>query len=224
MVSVRLVIFTVLFLSLKISDRLGPVFQGAASGVPNRQSTWTYNQFGQVLTENGPRTDITDQTTYTYYTDTTVDHASGDLQRLTNPAGHVTQYTKYDKAGRVLIQIGASGTKTETTYTPRGWVATLSVTPGGSTTAQVTTYSYDKAGLLKSVAQPDGTVLSYTYDPAHRLIAETDQAGNVTAYTLDNAGNRVLEEYKNAAGAVTRTVTRSFDALGRLQSVTGASK
>ena len=37
---------------------------------PNVSRTWTYtyNSFGQVLTEDGPRTDVSDVTTYTYYT------------------------------------------------------------------------------------------------------------------------------------------------------------
>ena len=40
---------------------------------PNESRTWTYtyNSFGQVLTEDGPRTDVSDVTAYTYYTCTT---------------------------------------------------------------------------------------------------------------------------------------------------------
>ena len=36
---------------------------------PNVSRTWTYtyNSSGQVLTINGPRTDVSDVTTYTYY-------------------------------------------------------------------------------------------------------------------------------------------------------------
>jgi uncharacterized protein RhaS with RHS repeats len=39
-------------------------------GVPAREQRWTYNEFGQVLTHDGPRTDVVDITTHEYYTAT----------------------------------------------------------------------------------------------------------------------------------------------------------
>ena len=51
----------------------------------------------------------------------------------------------------------------------------------------------------------------------------TDQAGNSVTYTLDNAGNRVKEDVKDPAGTLGRTITRVFDALGRVQQQTGVA-
>ncbi|MBW8828405.1 MAG: RHS repeat protein [Burkholderiales bacterium] len=192
--------------------------------VPTRVSTYTYNQYGQVLTAKGPRTDVNDMTTYAYYTDTTADHTLGDLQSVTNPAGHTTQYVKYDKAGRVLRSIGAAGATTDLAYKPRGWVESVTVKPADGGTAQVTTYSYDAAGQLKQVTLPDAVTLQYTYDDAHRLTGITDGAGNTVTYTLDNAGNRAGETLKDAGGTLARNITRVFDALGRVQQVTGAGQ
>jgi hypothetical protein len=38
---------------------------------------------------------------------------------------------------------------------------------------------------------------------------------------LDNAGNRTAESVKDTSGALRRQVSRSIDALGRVQQTTG---
>ncbi len=152
-----------------------------------------------------------------------IGHSIGDLQSITNAAGHVTQYTQYDRAGRVRQMIDPKGVVTDITYTPRGWVSTVTATaPGGA--GRVTSYTYDNVGQLTGVAQPDGTTLSYSYDAAHRLVGVTDAKGNSVTYTLDNAGNRIAEEIKDPTGVLQRSISRSFDALNRVQQVTGAAQ
>jgi len=209
-------------------------FAATASGNP-RVWTYTYNGYGQVLTSTGPRGNLqgTDPnyaaatTTYQYYatTDTgnTPPHYQmGDLQQATDAAGHVTTYPQYDGNGRVLQQVDPNGTTTAFTYFPRGWLATRTVTPPGSSTSQVTTYAYDGVGQLRTVTQPDGSQISYTYDAAHRLTQITDSAGDSINYTLDAIGNRTQEQVKDPAGNLARQVSRVYDALNRLQTVTGA--
>ena len=183
----------------------------------------TYNQYGQVLTsvDANNRT-----TTYAYYQSTAftgtdpnaVGHYQGDLQTVTNAKGHITQYTSYDKAGRVLTMVDPNQVTTTYSYWPRGWLK--SVNQAG----QLTSYEYWPTGLLKKVASPDASTLSYTYDDAHRLTDVTDQLGNTVHYTLDNAGNRIGEDVKDNSTALTRNISRTFDALNRLQTVTGAAQ
>jgi YD repeat-containing protein len=149
----------------------------------------------------------------------------GDLVSVTNAAGHVTQYLKYDKAGRLLSSKDPNGLITDITYTPRGWVKAVTVTPPvGNGTAQITTYSYDNVGQLTQVQLPNATTMIYTYDTAHRLIGIKDNALNTVSYTLDNLGNRIGEQIKDPGGSLARNVTRVYDALNRLQSVTGAQQ
>jgi YD repeat-containing protein len=85
------------------------------SVTPNVARTWTYtyNSFGRVLTEDGPRTDVSDVTTYTYYNCTT-GYQCGQLNTITNAAGHVTTFNAYDVHGQ----------PTQTTD-PNGLVSTL---------------------------------------------------------------------------------------------------
>jgi YD repeat-containing protein len=115
------------------------------------------------------------------------------------------------------------GVVTNISYTPRGWTSSVAVTPPGST-ARLTSYVYDDAGQLTGVTTPDGASLSYTYDDAHRLTAVTDAKGNSVTYTLDNTGKRIAEDVKDPTGTLQRSISRSFDALNRLQQVTGAAQ
>ncbi|MDP4300946.1 RHS repeat domain-containing protein [Leptothrix discophora] len=193
-------------------------FAATPSGAA-RVTSYTYNAFGQVLTA---RDALGNLTTYAYYADSTVDHTLGDLQSITNAAGHITQFTVYDRAGRLKRSVDPNGVVTNITYTPRGWVNSVAVSPPtGAGAAQTTSYLYDGVGQLKEATLPDATKITYSYDAAHRLTGIKDGAGNTITYTLDNAGNRTAEALKDPAGVLARNVTRVYDALGRVQSVTG---
>ncbi|MCW7542074.1 hypothetical protein OOT46_30220, partial [Aquabacterium sp. A7-Y] len=122
-----------------------------ATGVAARQWIYTYNQYGQVLTEDGPRTDVADVTRYEYYPDTTADWTQGDLKQVTNPAGQVTRFTKYNAHGQVLQQIDANGVVTSYTYDLRQRLKTMTVG------TELTQYDYYPTGLLQRVTQPDAS-------------------------------------------------------------------
>jgi YD repeat-containing protein len=185
------------------------------NGVSARQWTYTYNRYGQLLTAKGPRTDVNDTTTFSYYTDTTADHTMGDLQSVTDAAGNVTSYPLYNKHGQALRVVDSNGVATDYTYDLRQRLTSVSV--GGQTTS----HEYYPTGLLKRVTQPDGSYVHHSYDDAHRLVAINDNAGNRIDYTLDNAGNRTGEQVRDPAGALARQLSRSIDALGRVQQATG---
>jgi YD repeat-containing protein len=208
-------------------------FGAAASGTP-RIWSYTYNGYGQVLTADGPRTDagIADKTTYTYHAATTSDVMLGDLASVSNAAGHVVTYPKYDRNGRLLRMVDANGATTDYSYHPRGWLLSSTVTPAGvvpgsapaAGVALINRYDYDAAGQLKKATAPDGSFVAYSYDAAHRLIALSDAAGNTISYTLDAMGNRIQEQSKDPAGTLARQVSRVIDALNRVQQVTGAAQ
>ncbi len=211
------------------SDATGALGVAARVTGATRVWTYTYNQFGQVLTETTPRQSPTDPlshtTTYAYYAATSFSggggYTMGDLQSVTNPLGQVTNYTSYDQAGRLLSSTDPNGTVTTQTYWPRGWLQTQTVTPA-SGSALTTTYDYWPTGLLKTVTMPDAAPLNYVYDDAHRLTDVIDAAGNKVHYVLDNDGNRTSEQISDASGNLASSVARVYDALKRVQSTTGA--
>jgi YD repeat-containing protein len=205
--------------------------QGFSAPVTGAKRAWTYtyNQYGQVLTETTPKLSPADTlsrtTTYVYYSDTSmnanVGHTMGDLQSVTNPLGQVTSFMSYDGAGRLLSSTDANGVVTMRTYWPRGWLKSQTVTPPGSAAPQLTSYDYWPTGLLKTVTMADASTLNYVYDDAHRLTDVSDSVGNKVHYVLDNSGNRTSEQVSDATGNLVSTVTRVFDALNRVQSQTG---
>jgi YD repeat-containing protein len=196
----------------------------AQPGVPARTGAWTYNQWGQVLTADGPRTDVADRTTYTYHAATAfsctganaVGVTQGDLASITNAAGQTTRFTQYDKHGHWREAVDANGITTSVAYDARQRPTSI------TTAGEVTTFTYDKVGQLVRTTAPDGSYVQHTYDAAHRLIASADNLGNRVDYTLDNAGNRTAERYKDPSGSLRRQVQHQFDALGRLTNTVGA--
>ena len=175
---------------------------------------------GLLLTVTGPRTDLTQTTSYTYYTSSSATscgtpgaacHQAGDLYRIKDALGRTRTYNSYDGAGRVTrITDDANSVNTDMTYTPRGWLATRTV--GGA----VTTFGYDAMGNVNSIKDPSGITTSFKYDPAHRLTDITDAMGNDIHYTLDAAGNKTAEQTKTASGTVVRSLSRQFNSLGQL--------
>ncbi|WP_173065893.1 DUF6531 domain-containing protein [Sulfurimicrobium lacus] len=185
-------------------------------GTP-RTWTYTYNPYGQILTLDGPRTDVADLTTYTYYGPTDPDLGKrGNLASLTNALGYTTQISAYDLNGNPLTLIDPNGLATQLGYDLRQRLTSRSV--GGETTR----YQYDNVGQLTQIVQPDGSSLNYTYDDAHRLTRISDSLGNRIDYTLDAIGNRTREEIHDPSGTLTQLRQRVFDALNRLAQDIGA--
>ena len=96
--------------------------------VAARTWAYTYNAQGQMLTALDALGRLT---THAYHEDTTADHTIGDPASVTNPAGQVTRYTRYDRSGRLLQSIDPNGVVSDLRYTPRGWVEAVTVTPYG---------------------------------------------------------------------------------------------
>jgi len=193
--------------------------------VPARAWSYTYNTEGQVLTVDGPRTDVTDVTditTLTYYpsTDTAVPPKwhKGDVHTVKNAAGHITTFNEYDAHGNVLKSTDANNLVTQNAYDELGRLKTQTV--GGLSTS----YTYDKRGMLGSVSTPQGQLLTYAYDDAHRLKTITDRDGNRIEYTeLDAMGNRRDERVYDAANKLVRQHKRQYNALHRLELDIGAT-
>ncbi len=186
------------------------------STTASRTWTYTYNSVGQVLTADGPRTDVSDVTTYTYYNCTTGDECR-QVETVTNALGHVTTYDTYNAHGRPLTITDPNGVVTTLTYDLRQRLTSRTVG------TEQTTFDYWPTGPLKKVTLPDSSFLELTYDAAHRLTEIEDSEGNRTVYTLDAAGNRTAEELYDPSSALTQTRTRVFNTLNQLWKEIGAA-
>ena len=192
-------------------------FGATTSGLP-RTWTYTYNVNGSVLTIDGPRTDVADVTTYTYYANNDPDLGKrGNVATVTNALGQATSITAYNAHGQPLTIADPNGLTTTLAYDARQRLVSRAV---GSET---TMYGYDAAGQLTRVTLPDGSYLAYTYDAAHRLTGIADALGNRVAYTLDAMGNRTQEQVFDPANSLAQTRSRVYDALNRLFQEIGAA-
>jgi RHS repeat-associated protein len=223
---------------------MDPAVSGAASytcsntgtvPVGVRRTTYTYCEsvnakcplIGLMLTSTGPRTDLIQTTTYSYYTTSSATNCgtpgsacyrAGDLKTIKDPLGHVTTIASYDGAGRITRITNANGVKTDSTYSPRGWLLTHIF--GGATT----TLTYTAYGAVQTVKDPDGHLTTYGYDTAHRLTDITDAVGNTIHYTLDAAGNKTAEQTFNSSKVAVKSLARSFNTLGQLTAITDGLK
>ena len=190
--------------------------QGASATITGLARTWTYtyNQNGQLLTADGPRTDVADKTTYTYFPLSDSDpNKRGRLATITNALGHITTITSYDAHGNPLTISDPNGVITTLTYD--GQQRLLSRMIG----SEKTSYSYVRvsgAWLPSRITFPDNGLLEYKWDLARRLISIQDYSSNKIDYTLDAMGNRIKEEIKDPSGTLTRRHQREIDALNRL--------
>jgi RHS repeat-associated protein len=200
--------------------------------VPSGVRRWTYTYctavgtgcplVGLMLTATGPRTDLTQTTSYTYYTSSSATgcgtpgdacYQAGDLQTITDALGHVTTIASYDADGRITRLVDPNGVDTDMTYTPRGWLATRTV--GGDETQ----FGYTAYGAVQTITDPDGVTTTFGYDTAHRLTKITDALGNYIQYTLDAAGDKTGEQVYDSSGTLHKSLSRTFNTLGQLTTV-----
>lgn len=220
----------------------------AATG-ESRTTTYTYCEqadvatgacplIGLVIKVDGPRTDVSDITTYTYRASDEATCASnpaacpyrkGDVwkvaRRVSDALSLVEETLRYDSAGRPLSVKDANGVVTDYEYTSRGQLAARKLRGADNATEaddQIARIEYWPTGLVKKITDPTGASSSFTYDAAQRLTDIADQDGNTVHYALDNAGNRKTEEVKTAAGVPKRSLSRTYNALGQVESQSDA--
>lgn len=189
---------------------------------------------GLLKTVDGARTDVADITSYTYYPSdasgcvpgvSPCSHRKGDLWKITNALSQVTEVLGYDDAGRPKAVTDANGVDTDLEYDTRGRLTARKLrgtNAGTETDDQITGIEYWPTGLIKKMNVPGGSSLTFTYDDAHRLTGIADNAGNSITYTLNAASKRIKEDTRDNTGALQRTLSRTYNTLDQLSSVTDA--
>ncbi len=187
---------------------------------------------------DGPRTDVSDIATATYYgtTDTTGCALGtgncfhrGDRKSITNALGQTVDFLRYDAAGRATKIRDANGVITDMTYHPRGWLTQQAVrgtNDAVTTDDQITTFAFDARGNLTRLTAPDGNFVDLFYDDRNRLTEARDAAGKREIYTYDSNGNRQsVNAYVGVAntGNRRRVQSATVDLLDRVTQIQGST-
>ncbi len=160
----------------------GLVSEATASAVgaaPETALNYAYNGGGERTSMTGP-----DGTTaYSY-------NPLSQLKTLTpsgEPEGKSFEFT-YEEAGGLAGITRPDGVTDKLEYT--GEQLSKRTSTLGSETLASSAYTYNGAGLRKSLTDSEGATMSYAYNPIGELSEEAPSGGAPTTYEYDEAGNR----------------------------------
>jgi RHS repeat-associated protein len=187
-------------------DANGNLIQRSISA-SGQTRTWqySYNAQGLVTQIDGPRTDVSDITNFTY-------DGQSNLVKVTNALNQSLNITSFDANGRPLSFTDANGLIVNLSYDARGRVIARSI--GGETT----TLTRNALGMVTKLQLPNGRARTYSYDGAHRLMSVSDDLGNHADFTRDAAANITMQNLYSASGNLLATRSYSYDPLSRLAS------
>jgi len=178
--------------------------------------TWTYSWYpaGLLQSIDGPLVGTADTISFSY-------DAKGNLASVTDELGHTTTVNLTDDMGRPTQVTEASGTQTVFTYTPRGWLKTITVNPG--TNERVTELSYDAAGNLTRIESPGSRWNEFDYDASGWLYEARSSDGGKITYEYDLLGNVTEANFRTSADITRAEFIFGYDELGRLRSLLGGA-
>ena len=222
----------------------------------DHRTTVAYDVRNRPVAETRPAGGGT--TTFTY-------DLAGRLTGVKDPVGNLTSYT-YDTADRLTVATDPLGKRTTHAYDPVGNRTTTTdrlgrirqfaydaddrlVTEawkpvGGGATIRTVTWTYDDAGRLTAVKDPDSqyayaydnadrltgvdnagspgmpsVALTYAYDPAGNRTAVQDSLGGLTSYAYD-VRNWLTDITQSGTGVAAKRVDFAYDAAGRRTGLT----
>ncbi|GIF97014.1 LamG-like jellyroll fold domain-containing protein [Catellatospora citrea] len=155
---------------------------------------------------------------------------SGDVAKVTDPAGLVTKYT-YDQLGRKITETEVNksfpaGVTTSYAYDKANRIRTqtdpaITNRVTGAQHTAVTTTEYDRDGNVLSQTTADSTggdasrTQASTYNNRGQQLTSTDEAGKTTTFEYDAFG-RVVKEIEQDGGETVST----YDETGNLLTTT----
>jgi RHS repeat-associated protein len=190
----------------------------------------------RALSIDGPRVDVSDVETLTYYSDADADlNRRGRLQSITTAAGLVTTYSAYDVYGTPLSITDPNGVVTTIETDARGRTTAVVSQPVSGDPNETATYrsttSYDSRDRVTQAVAPRGNKTGYLYEDGTNRLTDTiryDLSGNQVErlhLTLNLAGWKTQEEAQScstpapvcSAWITKRSDSFTYDDQGRLK-------
>ena len=170
-------------------------------------TNYTYDTYGQVLTENTNwPSGITENKTYTYSNLTNINsrYHLGRIASMTTTTTrgssqhteqtNITSYNIFDQPLTIINKVNGGTVKTTTrTYDVSGNMTSQGVKPYASSTARTSTYQYTSGNRLTQETDPMGAQKSYSYNTDGTVASVTASGRGTTSYTYDAFGRTVSE-------------------------------
>jgi RHS repeat-associated protein len=171
---------------------------------------------GQLTQINGPRTDISDITTFEYYDNVSGEgNNRGQLKAIVNALSQRTEFSNYDANGNLGRITDPNEVITQRTYDERDRIKTIT----NLSTGAETQYFYDIRGNLDHIILPEGNRIDFTYNLVNKLTEIGDNLGNKIQYQYDVEGNRTKEETRDPQGALKKYLDFTYDAYNNLKRI-----
>ncbi|RLB32815.1 MAG: hypothetical protein DRH12_19060, partial [Deltaproteobacteria bacterium] len=171
----------------------------AAGTDAERVLTYTYDEYGQLLSFSIEGDSNTEKATVTMSYDD-----NGNLASVTDPEGNTMRLLEHDSLGNVLRMRDPRGNEWTYEYDSLGRIISETNPLGNKTsfeydgannlTAIINAhlkrfeFSYDDHNNRLSIVGPDGNALTTVYRPDGKFTKITDQSGKSATFTYDNDG------------------------------------
>ncbi len=201
-----------------------------------RSTVRVEDTIGRVLSIDGPRTDVTDVTTFTYYPNTPDQYWNrGHLETVTNALGHITTYSNYNAFGQAMRITPPDGpviilqyhhSTGRLAFKQQGVITTLyDYYPNGrlqriNSSQNIISYTYTDSGKPKTISDGMGNKITYIYDPYEisgkpermEIHDPDNQLQHFVEYAYEDTGN--LDKTTQADGSIELL---DYDAVGQLK-------
>ena len=198
----------------------------------SRSSSNTFNgPFGQITSSDGPRTDVSDITTYEYYPNTQAEGPNrARLKTITDPGGlRLRDDIIYSTTGKILSESRPNGVTVNYEYYA-GNDRIKSITESGGGLFNRTRWEYYPVGDVQQMSIDDESgdeiITQFSYDKARRLYrVESRIAGSQTnqwvSHEFDAAGNIITETHESRDSPRNDIIIdKVFDAYNRIDTIT----
>jgi len=182
--------------------------------------TATYTPLAGSITCANPPPTSPYRTRYTYVEPSSATDEFGDVQKVTDPLGHVTEYT-YDADRNVVTETDGDSNTTTYVYDLDNEQTEIERADSPQTTL-ITDYNADGTVNYQKDGKGNKT-LTYGYDSLGRVTSEEDADSHTTTYSLDGDGNVLTTQIPGgncSAGPPTGCITNTYDADDELKTVT----
>ncbi len=174
-----------------LGNKIFEIDKGWLSSTESYEDTthYYYNNYGQIIKIDGPRSDAADTVTFRYH------WLYGDLEYICYPNGDTITYGARDfSRGTIPYVIDQNGVRTDYAYDERNRLIEV-IELEGTSLEDTTCYTYTFKGDLAFVELPEGNTLNYSYDSRNWLTSVTNSSGEYIEYDYDENSNPTTVEY-----------------------------